>query len=183
MSWQIDFTHSHIGFSARHMMVSQVRGQFDRFSGEVKLDEEHPERTEVFVQIEAASINTKQADRDGHLQSPDFLDAESYPYLTFRSKRVARVGDKKAQLVGDLTIRDITREVTLDVAYQGQVKSPFGNTIVAGFTGETRINRTDWGFTWNALIESGGMLVGEEVKISIELELTKEVEEPAAMAV
>src|SRR5690554_2275468 len=100
MTWQIDYTHSEIQFKVRHMMVSWVRGQFENFSGTINLDEENPERTTVEVQIEAASINTRQADRDAHLRSPDFLDAEKYPYLTFRSKRVVRTGDNTAQLIG-----------------------------------------------------------------------------------
>lgn len=182
MSWQIDYAHSHIGFSARHMMVSRVRGEFDSFSGEIKLDEEQPENTEVFIQIDADSINTRQDDRDGHLRSPDFLDAENYPHITFRSKRVDVTGEDSAKLVGDLTIRDVTREVTLDVTYQGQAKSPFGNAVAAGFQAETTINRTDWGLTWNAMIETGGVLVGEEIQITIELELTQEVEEAEAAA-
>jgi polyisoprenoid-binding protein YceI len=183
MSWQIDYAHSHIGFSVRHMMVSQVRGEFQSFSGEIELDEAHPENTQVHIRIDAASINTRQADRDEHLRSPDFLDAATYPYLTFRSKRVEVTGPNRARLVGDLTIREVSNEVTLDVTYQGQAKSPFGNTLAAGFSAETTINRTDWGLTWNALVETGGVMVGEEIKIAIELELTKEVEEATEEAV
>lgn len=182
MSWQIDYGHSHIAFSARHMMVSRVRGEFDRFSGEINLDEESPENTAVFIQIDADSINTRQEDRDGHLRSPDFLDAETYPHLTFRSKRVEVTGKNRAKLIGDLTIRDVTKEVVLDVSYEGQAKSPFGNMVAAGFTAQTAINRTEWGLNWNAMLETGGVLVGEEIKINIELELTKEVEEPAEVA-
>ena len=182
MTWQIDYTHSEIQFKVRHMMVSWVRGQFEKFSGTINLDEENPERTTVEVQIDAASINTRQADRDAHLRSPDFLDAEKYPYLTFRSKRVVRTGDNTAQLIGDLTIRDVTREVTLDVTYSGQHKSPFGPFVTAGFSAEGKINRKDWGLTWNAAIETGGVVVGDEVYISIEVELTKSVEQPAAEA-
>jgi polyisoprenoid-binding protein YceI len=182
MSWQIDYTHSHIGFSARHMMISQVRGEFQKFSGEIALDEAHPENTQVAIQIDADSINTRLADRDGHLRSPDFLDAATYPYLTFHSKRVEVTGQNRARLVGDLTIRDVSNEVALDVTYQGQAKSPFGNTLAAGFAAETTINRSDWGLTWNALVETGGVVVGEEVKISIELELHKELEEAPEVA-
>lgn len=182
MSWQIDYAHSAINFSVRHMMVSKVRGKFESFSGEVKLDEDHPENSQVFIQIDADSIATAQADRDGHLRSPDFLDVESYPHITFRGKRVEVTGKDSAKLIGDLTIRDVTNEVTLDITYEGQAKSPFADVIAAGFTAETTINRTDWGLTWNAAIETGGVLVGEEIKISVELEVTKEVEEAAAVA-
>ncbi|MEX1018965.1 MAG: YceI family protein [Litorilinea sp.] len=178
MSWQIDYAHSEINFTVRHMMVSRVRGQFESFSGEIKLDEEHSENTEVSIQIDANSISTAQADRDGHLTSPDFLDAERYPHITFQSKRVDVKGKDRAKLIGDLTIRDVTKEVALDVTYEGQAKSPFANTIAAGFLAETTINRTEWGLTWNAMLETGGVLVGEDIKISIELELTQDVEEP-----
>lgn len=179
MSWQIDYAHSQINFTVRHMMVSRVRGQFGSFSGEIKLDEQNPENTDVFIQIDAGSITTGQADRDGHLRSPDFLDAETYPHVTFRSKRVERTGEDTAKLIGDLTIRDVTKEVVLNVTFEGKAKSPFADVIAAGFVANTTINRTDWGLTWNAMVETGGVLVGEEIKINIELELNQEVAEPA----
>jgi len=170
MAWQIDPVHTHIQFSVRHMMISKVRGEFERFSGTVNLDEEHPERTTVSVQIEAASINTRAADRDNHLRSPDFFNAAQYPYLTFQSTRVERTGERTARLHGDLTIRDVTRPVVLDVTFVGKAKSPWG-TVSAGFSGQTTINRKDWGLTWNQALETGGVLVGDEIAIDIELEL------------
>lgn len=176
MSWQVDNTHSHIQFSARHLMVSTVRGQFDKFNAIIDLDEQNPANTTVAVQIEAASINSKLKDRDDHLRSPDFLDVEKYPYLTFNSKRVDLIDQARARLVGDLTIRDVTREVVLEVEYHGQVKSPFGPNLSAGFSARTKINRKDWGLTWNALIETGGVAVGNEVTITIDLELIKALE-------
>jgi polyisoprenoid-binding protein YceI len=176
MSWNIDASHTHVGFSVRHMMVSNVRGQFDNFSGVINFDEQYPAASSVDVQIEAASINTKFADRDAHLRSPDFLDAEQYPYITFKSKRVQPLDNRRGKLVGDLTIRDITKEVTLDVTHQGTVKAPFGNFASAGFSAETTINREEWGLTWNAALEAGGILVGNDVKISIELELVKNLD-------
>jgi polyisoprenoid-binding protein YceI len=175
MSWNIDYTHSQIQFAVRHLMVSNVRGQFDKFSGAIEFDEQNPTRTKVDVQIEAASINTKLADRDAHLRSPDFLDAEKYPYLSFKSKRVEALDHSHARLIGDLTIRDITREVVLDVQYAGQVKSPFGPYVNAGVSAHTKINRKDWGLTWNAALEAGGVVVGDEVSITIDLELIKSV--------
>jgi polyisoprenoid-binding protein YceI len=178
MSWQFDYAHSEIQFKVRHMMVSWVRGQFENWSGTINIDEEHPERSIVEVQIEAASINTRQADRDAHLRSPDFLDAVEHPYLTFRSKRVQRTGENTAKLIGDLTIRGVTREVTLDVEFSGQEKSPFGPFYSAGFSAETKINRKEWGLVWNAAIETGGVVVGDDIYISIELELNKTVEQP-----
>jgi len=183
MSWQIDFAHSEIQFKVRHMMVSWVRGQFEHFSGSVTLDEEHPERTTVEVSIDAASINTRQPDRDGHLKSPDFLDIANYPTLNFRSTRVEVTGKDTAKLHGDLTIHGVTKPVVLDVRYHGQAKSPFGPMVSAGFSAETAINRKDWGLGWNMLVESGGVLVGDELNVSIELELMKQVEEPVAVAV
>lgn len=177
MSWQLDIAHSEIQFKVRHMMVSWVRGQFEKFSGTVQLDEQNPANTQVEITIDAASINTRQADRDAHLRSPDFLDVANHPTITFKSKRVELTGERTAKLVGDLTIRGVTKEVTLNVSYAGQSKSPFGPFVTAGFSAETTINRKEWGLVWNAMIESGGVLVGEEIHISIEMELMKSVEE------
>lgn len=182
MSWQIDAAHSEIQFKVRHMMVSWVRGQFESFSGSVNLDEQNPANTTVDITIDAASIATRQADRDAHLRSPDFLDAETYPTLTFKSKRVEVAGKNTAKLIGDLTIRGVSKEVVLDVAYSGQHRSPFGPFITAGFSAETVINRKEWGLGWNAMIESGGVLVGEEIHISIEMELMKSAETELAAA-
>jgi len=172
MAWQIDTSHSHIQFSVRHMMISKARGEFQSYSGTVILDEANPAAATVELQIEVASLNTRDAQRDAHLKSPDFFDVEKYPYLTFKSKRVDVKGER-ATLVGDLTIRDVTKEVALEVEYAGQSKSPWGTTV-AGFNGETKINRKDWGLTWNAALETGGVVVGDEVTISIELELIKQ---------
>ena len=180
MAWQIDPAHSLIQFSARHLMISNVRGRFESFTGSVEFDEQDPTRSTVAVQIEAASINTKEPQRDTHLKSPDFLDAERYPYLSFRSKRVEKIDDAHGRIVGDLTIRDVTKEVVLDVEYTGQAKSPWG-TVSAGFNATTKINRKDWGLVWNVALESGGVLVGDQVTISIELEAVK-VEAPVAPA-
>lgn len=178
MAWLIDSTHSQIDFSVRHMMISKVRGEFERFTGTVEGDANDITRSTVDVQIEAASINTRDAKRDGHLASPDFLNAEQYPYLTFKSKRVERIDDTRARIVGDLTIRDVTKEVVLDVEYQGQAKSPWG-TISAGFSATTKINRKEWNLNWNVALETGGVLVGDEITINIELELVQQVEAPA----
>jgi polyisoprenoid-binding protein YceI len=176
MAWQIDPAHAHIQFSVRHLMISNVRGQFEHFSGTLEFDEVQPTRSTVDVQIVAASIDTKEPNRDAHLTSPDFLNAEQYPYLTFKSKRVEKLDATHGRIIGDLTIRDVTREVTLSVEYAGQAKSPWGTTS-AGFRAETKINRKDWGLTWNVALETGGVLVGDEVSISIELELVKQVEQ------
>ncbi len=182
MSWQIDSAHSEIHFKVRHMMVTWVRGDFEKFSGTINFDEQNPANSSVDIQIEAASINTRQEDRDAHLRSPDFLDAPNYPYLTFKSKRVEPTGEHTAKLIGDLTIRDVTKEVTLDVTYSGTRKSPFGPYLAAGFNAETVISRKEWGLTWNGMIEGGGVLVSDDVHISIDLELNKAIEAESATA-
>lgn len=175
MLWTIDPAHSRIEFLVRHMMISKVRGLFDQFSGTVALDEENPENTFVEVQIEAASINTRDERRDAHLRSADFFDAENYPYLTFRSKDVKRLGENAARMTGDLTIRGTTHAVVMDVEFNGIAKSPWG-TESAGFTAHTKINRKDWNLTWNQALETGGVLVGDDIEINIELELIKQPE-------
>lgn len=179
MPYQIDASHSEIQFSARHMMVSKVRGTFEKWSGAIAIDPQHPEQAVVDVTIEAASINTRDAQRDGHLKSPDFLNAEAYPTLHFKSTRVEVTGRESAKLHGDLTIRDVTKPVVIDVEYQGSAKSPWGTTNY-GFSGSTKINREDWGLNWNAALETGGWLVGKDISIDIELELV-EVAESAAV--
>ena len=178
MFWQIDPAHSEVNFMVRHMMISNVRGRFEKFSGEVNLDEEHPEKSSVEVQIEAASIDTHEPQRDNHLRSSDFLDAEKFPYLTFKSKRIEKTDATHGRMIGVLTIRDIAKEVVLDVEYSGQAKSPWGTTS-AGFSATTKINRKDWGLTWNQALETGGVLVGDEVTVNIELEIVKQAEAQA----
>ncbi len=183
MPWIIDASHSHVQFSVRHMMISKVRGRFTNFEATVDGNEETPALSIVNVQIEAASIDTRDEKRDGHLRSADFLNAEQYPYLTFQSKRVELIGQSNARLIGDLTIRNVTHEVVLDVEYAGQAKSPWG-TVSAGFSASTKISRKDWGLNWNVALEAGGMLVGDEISIDIEIELVKQevaVADPAAV--
>lgn len=175
MEWQIDPAHSHIQFAVRHMMISTVRGEFEEFDGEIKFNEDHPENSKLHVRIDAGSINTREEDRDNHLRSPDFLNVDEYPYLIFESKRVQQTGENEGRVVGDLTIRGVTNEVVLDVTYQGTAKSPWGATS-AGFSASTTINRKDWGLTWNQALETGGVLVGDKIKINIELELVKQEE-------
>ena len=181
MSWTIDSAHTEVNFSVRHMMISNVRGQFQKLSGTVEFDEKNPINTTVDVQIETASVNTKDEKRDGHLKSPDFFDAEKYPYLTFKGKRVDVKDKTHAVLYGDLTIRDVTREVALDVEFNGQAKSPWGTTS-AGFTARTQIKRKNWGLNWNVALETGGLLVGDDINITIELEIVKQPEAVPAVA-
>ena len=172
MSYKIDPAHSQVQFTVRHMMISKVRGWFEKFDGVVALDPQTPANTTVDIKIEATSVNTRDDKRDGHLRSADFFDAEKYPHLTFKSKSVKVNGTETAKLVGDLTIRDITHEVTLDVEFNGSAKSPWGTTSY-GFNARTVINRKDWNLNWNAALETGGWLVGDDIAIDIELELVQ----------
>jgi polyisoprenoid-binding protein YceI len=181
MAWKIDPAHSEVNFSVRHMMISWVRGRFEQFTGTVDFDEQQPARSTVDVQIEATSISTREPKRDGHLRSPDFLDAEKYPYLTFKSKQVKVLDKQHAVLIGDLTIRNLSKEVSLDVEYNGQAKSPWG-TVSAGFSARATLNRKDWKLNWNQILETGGVLVGDEINVSIELEIVKEAEAETAAA-
>ena len=178
MNWQIDNAHSHIDFKVRHMMISTVRGEFKEFEGSIDFNEDDPEQTKVDVAVDAASIDTREEDRDNHLRSPDFLNAERYPEITFRSKRVELIDDDSARLIGDLTIRGETHEVELDVEYQGMAQSPWGS-MSAGFSATTSLDRKDWGLTWNKALETGGFLVGDKLDVEIEVELIKQDVEEA----
>src|SRR6266540_2055422 len=157
-TWEIDAAHSSVGFVARHLMVAKVRGRFGKFSGTVTIGET-PEASSVVASMDAASIDTADATRDAHLRSPDFLNVEKYPTLEFRSTKATRTGDATLKLDGELTIRGVTRPVSLDVAYLGLVTDPFGNAH-AVLSAETEIDREDWDITWNKTLETGGVLVG-----------------------
>ncbi len=180
MSWKIDPAHSEINFTVRHMMISNVRGRFEAFTGTVEFDQQNPANSSVDVQIEAASVNTREAQRDTHLRSADFFDAETHPYLTFKSKKVEVVDDSHGRITGDLTIHGVTKEVVLDTEFNGMSQSPWGFSS-AGFSATTKINRKDWGLGWNMALETGGVLVSDEIKINIEIEIIEEkVAETAA---
>ncbi len=181
MSYKLDNAHSQIQFTVRHMMISKVRGWFEKFDGTFDLNEQDPAKTSIEVKIDAASINTREPQRDGHLRSPDFFNAEQYPYLTFMSTRVDVLDSNHAKLYGDLTIRDVTKPVVIDVEFQGAAKSPWGASSY-GFNGHTVINRKDWNLTWNVALETGGVLVGDEITIDIELELVQVPETAPAEA-
>jgi polyisoprenoid-binding protein YceI len=170
-SWDIDVGHSAIHFWVRHMIISKVHGRFARWSGVIQLDEQDLARSSVDVRIEAASIDTQVADRDAHLRSADFLDVAQHPDLTFRSRRIEKRGDGY-RVTGDLAIRGVSREVTLEAEFAGIGKDPWGNTR-AGFSARTSLDRRDYGLVWNAALEAGGVLVGEKVEITIELEAVK----------
>ncbi len=174
MSWKIDSSHSQITFSVRHMMISNVHGRFETFGGTVDFNEADPAKSIVDIKIDASTINTRDPMRDNHLRSPDFFEAEKYPSITFVSKRIEKVDNNHGRIYGDLTIRNITREVVLDTEYSGQ-STIWGKTS-AGFSASTLINRKNWDLNWNKVVESGGLLVGEDININIDLELVKEPE-------
>lgn len=178
MSWKTDLSHSRIEFAVRHMMLSKVRGEFKDFTVDFTLDTERPELASVEARIKTASIATHDEGRDGHLRSADFFNSEQFPEMVFKSTRIERVGKKTAKLHGDLTIRDVTHPVVLDVTYVGSAKSPWGVTSV-GFEAATRINREDWNLTWNVALETGGWLVSKDVTIVIDAEFTWQAETAA----
>lgn len=181
MSWKIDSVHTSVGFSVRHMMITNVRGEFKEVSGSVEFNPEQPAKSTVDVEIKAASIDTREPDRDAHLKSPDFLDVGEYPRITFTSTNIDVTGENSGRVTGDLTIRDVTRPVTLAVEYTGISRSPWG-TDVAGFTATASISRKDWDLTWNVALETGGVLVGDMIKITIDLELVRQTEAEAEKA-
>ena len=172
-TWQIDPAHSHVEFAVRHMMVSTVKGRFAVRSGAIQLDEADLTRSSVEVIIDAASIDTGEPQRDAHLRSRDFLDVEAFPTITYRSRRVEPLEGGRFRVIGDLTIRDVTREVALDTIMAGRMRDPWGNERT-GFSATTAINRKDFGLQWNDALEGGGILVGDEVKISIEVEAVRQ---------
>ncbi len=173
-TFDIDPAHSSAGFKVRHMMVSNVKGDFRKLTGSVEYDSKNPAATKIHVTIDASSIHTGEAQRDDHLRSADFLDVATYPSITFQSKKVTPTGDETFKVIGDLTVHGVTREVTLDVEASPEVQDPWGGTRV-GATATTKINRKDYGLTWNQALELGGVLVGDEVAISIDVELVKRV--------
>ena len=171
--WEIDGAHSAAQFSVRHMMVSNVRGEFGKMSGSAFYDPANPATAKIDVTIDATTINTREPRRDAHLKSADFFDTANYPTITFKSKQVKPLGSGKMQIVGDLTMRGVTREVVLDVTGpSSEVKDQRGNAHV-GASATTRLNRKDFGLAWNGLIEGGGLVVADEVDIVLDVELVK----------
>ena len=176
--WQIDRSHSGVGFTARHLVVSKVRGGFKDFSGTIHVAE-IPEDSWVNVEIDAASLDTGEPQRDAHVRSADFLDVKRFPRLTFRSTKVERDGAKGLRVTGDLTIRDVTRPVELAVEYGGAPADPYGQKR-AVFSASTEIDREEFGITWNVALEAGGVLVGKRVSIDLEIQATPAALEQAA---
>jgi polyisoprenoid-binding protein YceI len=171
-TWTIDPSHSTVEFVAKHMMVTTVKGRFAEFAGTVSADETSFEDSSVEVTFQAASLDTRSEQRDTHLRSADFLDVERYPEVTFRSTAI-RGAKESFKLTGDLTIRGVTRPITLDVTYEGEGKDPWGGTR-ASFSATGKFDRRDYGLTWNVALETGGILVSNEVKINIEAQLVQQ---------
>jgi polyisoprenoid-binding protein YceI len=171
-TWNIDPTHTGVELAVKHMMFTTVRGRFKDVKGTIVIDQAEPERSKIDVEIAASTLDTGVADRDAHLRSADFLDVEQFPALTFRSRKVEgslkNAGDK-FRVTGDLTIRGVSKEVTLEGVFEGTGKDPWGGTR-AGARAETKIDRRDWGLVWNQALETGGILVGNDVRIELEVQ-------------
>ncbi|MCK8679392.1 YceI family protein [Streptomyces lichenis] len=166
--YTLDPAHSSVGFTARHAMVTNVRGSFTDFDGTLKLNGTDPAASSAVIDVRIASIDTGNADRDGHLRSADFFDAEQFPEMTFRSTGAEIVGGDDYRLTGDLTIKGVTKPLTIDLEFNGSAKDPFGNERV-GFEGTAALLRSEWGLTWNAALETGGVLVSDKIKLTFEI--------------
>jgi polyisoprenoid-binding protein YceI len=171
-SYAIDAAHTRIGFVARHAMVTKVRGAFNEFTGQAVLDGDNPANSTATLTIDVASIDTRNVQRDGHLRTNDFLDAETYPQITFTSTGVQHLGGNDFEVTGDLTVKNVTRSVTIPLEFQGAVTDPFGNERI-GFEGNVAMNRSDYGITWNAALEAGGVLVSDKITLEFEISAVK----------
>ena len=171
-SWQVDLAHSSVGFSVSHLVISKTTGTFNEFEGKVNFDGENLSKGSVEFTIKVASLDTDDEKRDGHLKTADFFDVEKYPNMAFKSKSITDAQDGKFKITGELTIKDVTKEVTFDCEYRGTVKDPWGGTR-AGFSAGTTINRQDFNIAFSKLLEAGGLMVGNDVAISLEIELVQ----------
>jgi polyisoprenoid-binding protein YceI len=178
-NWNIDATHSGINFSVRHMLVSKVRGRFAKYTGSVQLDENELARSSVEAEIDIASIDTGTAQRDAHLRSADFFDVEQHPTMRYRSQRIEKIAGDRYRVIGELTIRGVTREVPLEVEYGGRATDPWGNER-AGFVARASLDRKDFGLGWNQVLETGGVVVGDRIDIDIDIEVVRAAAERAA---
>jgi polyisoprenoid-binding protein YceI len=173
--WSFDLAHSSVEFTVRHLLVSKVRGRFTKWSGTLRYDDKNPAASSVEVSIDVASVDTHEPQRDAHLRSADFFEAEKHPQITFKSTRVEKKADGELALAGDLTIRGVTRPVVLDVELGGRVKDPWGNDR-AGFAAKLAIDRKDFGVSWNQTLDVGGLALSDKVDIAIEIEATRVVD-------
>lgn len=172
MPWNLDTSHSSVEFAVKHMVISTTKGRFTRYEVDADVDEQNLANSRATVRIEAASIDSRDEKRDAHLRSADFFDAENHPYITFTTKRFEAKGGDDYKLIGDLTIRGVTKEIALDSEITGPVKDPWGG-VRYGISAQAKVHRKDWGLTWNGVLEAGGVVVGDDVKLSIETELVK----------
>ncbi|SFB39548.1 Polyisoprenoid-binding protein YceI [Lentibacillus halodurans] len=172
-AWNVDTVHSEVGFSVKHMMISKAKGTFNEFDAVIEADPDDLTDSKVEATIDVSSIDTRNKDRDDHLRSADFFDVENHPKATFTATDIEKKSDNNYDVTGDLTLVGTTKPVTFNVVFEGQSKDPMSGNMVAGFSGETTINRKDFGLTWNAAVETGGVLVGDEVKINFEIEAHK----------
>lgn len=168
----VDPAHSDVGFSVRHMVFAKVRGHFTKWTAQVAFDASDVSKSSVEVTIDAGSIDTREPQRDAHLKSPDFLDTNKYPTITFKSRRIERTADKHYRLIGDLTIHGVTKETPVDVEELGHGKDPWGNERIL-FSAKAVLNRTDFGLKWNQALETGGLLIGEKVEVEVDVETVK----------
>ncbi|MFI5999800.1 YceI family protein [Streptomyces sp. NPDC051366] len=169
----IDAAHSSIGFTVRHAMVTNVRGSFTDYAGTLQLDGSDPARSAASLEVKVASVDTGIADRDGHLRSGDFFDTEAFPLMTFRSTQAAQLGGDEYRITGELTIKDVTRPLSIDLEFNGSATDVYGNERV-GFEGSAEILRSDWGLTWNAALEAGGVMVSDKVKLTFDISAIKQ---------
>ena len=174
-TWEIDPAHSFVEFSVRHLMISTVTGRFRSFKATIALDETSIENSRIQAEIDAANIDTGVADRDNHLRSADFFDVANHPKIAFRSTENRDLGEGSGKILGELTIRGVTRPVTLDVTYLGEIRDPWGNRR-RGFAAETTLYRKDFGMTWNQVLDTGGVLVGDRVKVTLNIEVVEKRE-------
>lgn len=181
MAWQIDNVHSHVGFSVKHMMVTTVRGQFRSYRGKVNLDPKDFARSTFEGEIDVASVDTGNPERDNHLRTGDFFDAQNHPAITFKSSRIVPKDDGQYEVTGNITIRGVSKPIVLDVEFLGTSKNPYGKTV-AGLSVRGTLNRKDFGVNFNAVLETGGVAVGEKVKLEVDVEAVA-VEETVAQAV
>lgn len=172
VDWTIDTSHSSIGFTVRHMVFARVRGTFERWQGTISVDEEDPQGVSLEIRIETASIDTHEEKRDAHLRSADFFDSDSYPEITFVSAWTESTGEKTFRLAGRLTMRGVTREVTLDAEFLGAAKDPWGQDRIA-YAAKAALDRTQWGLVWNAPLEAGGFLVGETIELEFDVQAVR----------
>jgi len=173
VKWAVDTAHSNVNFAIRHMMVTNVKGAFHEFSAEIDADPTDLTTAEIDFTIQLASIETRNADRDAHLKTADFFDVENYPNLTFKSNKIVKTGDGEYNVTGDVTLHGVTRSETFKTTFEGSGKDPWGNEKV-GFTVEGALKRSDYGLTYNAALETGGVLIADQVKISVDIQAAKQ---------